>query len=118
MKTNKIIYWIATGLLSGLMLFSAAFYLFQYEEVKTVFEVLGYPTYIVLPLALLKIAGVAMILWRKSRWLTEWAYAGFFFDALLAFGAHLDNNENTITTLLAMLLVLISYFFGKTVRPL
>lgn len=83
-----------------------------------IFEVLHYPLYIVLPLAVLKIAGVAMILWRGSRWLTEWAYAGFFFDVLLATGAHLSNNDSALPPLFAMLLILISYFFGKTVRPL
>ncbi len=118
MKTNKIIYWIATGLLSALMLFSAGLYLVQFETVKEEFVKLGFPAFVVLPLAILKIAGVIMILWRKSRWLTEWAYAGFFFDLLLAFGAHFNHGDNTIAVLVAMVMVLISYFFGKKVRPL
>jgi len=46
MKTNKIIYWIATGLFSVMALMSAGMYFFNNAEISTTFEALGYPTYI------------------------------------------------------------------------
>ncbi len=78
MKTKTVIYWIATILLSIIFLYSAQMYIFNTEMIQGFFEQFNYPTYIVWPLAILKILGVIMILWRKSKWLTEWAYAGFF----------------------------------------
>ncbi len=116
MKTLKIIYWIATVLFCGLMLFSATMYLTQTEEIKALFESFNHPAYLVIPLAIAKILGVIMLLWRKSSWLTEWAYAGFFFDIVLAFFAHYHAGDETIFTLVALILLLVSYFFGKVVR--
>lgn len=116
MKIQKIVYWVATILFCGLILFSASMYLTKTNMVKDIFESLDYPTYIVIPLAVLKILGVIMLLWRKSPWLTEWAYAGFFFNIVLASSAHYHAGENTTLTLVAIILLLVSYFFGKVVR--
>jgi len=116
MKTQKIVYWVATGLLSAMMLYSVSMYLTKYEMVKGFFETLNYPTYIIYPLATLKILGVIMILWRKSSWLTEWAYAGFFFDVVLAFFAHYFAKVDVTFTLFGLIFILVSYFFGKVVR--
>ena len=116
MRLQKIIYWIATILLCGIMLFSASMYFTKTEMVKGFFESFGYPTYIVIPLAIAKILGVIMILWRKSNWLTEWAYAGFFFDLVLAFFAHYFKGDDVTTPLLGVTFLLLSYFFGKVVR--
>lgn len=116
MKIQKIVYWVATILFCGLILFSASMYLTKTNMVKDIFESLDHPTYIVIPLAVLKILGVIMLLWRKSPWLTEWAYAGFFFNIVLASSAHYYAEENTTLTLVAIILLLISYFFGKVVR--
>ncbi|WP_452225365.1 DoxX family protein [Lacinutrix chionoecetis] len=118
MKTQKIIYWIATGLLCAMMLYSASMYFTKPEMVKGFFENFNYPAYLVYPLATLKILGVIMILWRKSSWLTEWAYAGFFFDVVLAFFAHYFAKDDVTFTLFGLILILTSYFFGKTVRPI
>ena len=116
MNINKIGYWVSTGLMCCIFAFSAGMYFTQYEMVKGFFEALNYPTYIVYPLATLKVLGVIMILWRKSDWLTEWAYAGFFFDVVLAFFAHYFANDDVNFTLIGLILILLSYFFGKVVR--
>ena len=75
-------YWLVTGLLSLLMLFAAANYVFKHDLIADVFTKLGYPTYLIYPLAVAKVLGVVAILTKKSRALKEWAYAGFFFDFL------------------------------------
>ena len=117
MKVKKIVYWTATILLCFIMLYSASMYFTKVEMVKGFFESLNYPTYIIIPLAVAKVLGVAMILWRKSSWLTEWAYAGFFFDLLLATLAHYHAGDGIIGfSFYGLLLIFPSYFLGKSVR--
>jgi len=119
MRTQRIIYWITTMLTCALFMYSAQMYFRNTEAVQGYFESLNYPTYIVIPLAFLKIGAVLMLLWRGIPWLTEWAYAGLFFDAVLAFSAHLHAQDGGYLFSLIVLIVLpISYFIGKRVRPM
>lgn len=74
----KIGYWVATGIMCAIFIFSATMYFTKYEMVKGFFEELGYPSYLVLPLAIAKILAVVAIISNKSKILKEWAYAGFF----------------------------------------
>ncbi|GAA4276031.1 DoxX family protein [Aquimarina mytili] len=114
----KIIYWIATGLLTLLMLFSAGMYLTKHEEILQTFASFNYPGYIVYPLAILKLSGITVILLNKWKKLKEWAYAGFFFNFVLAFFAHQQAGDGEWAgALVALVLLLTSYFVGKKVRP-
>lgn len=118
MNIRKISYWIATVFLCGLMLYSASMYFTKTEVVKGFFEHLGYPTYLVIPLAIAKVLGVIVVLSRKIKWLMEWAYAGMCFDMILAFTAHQQANDGAyLLSLLGICFLLISYFLGKSVRP-
>jgi len=118
MTTRKIIYWIATVFLCGLMLYSASMYFTKTEMVRGFFEHLNYPTYLVIPLAIAKVLGVVMVLSRRIKWLMEWAYAGMFFDMVLAFSAHQHANDGQyLLSILGIGFLLVSYFLGKTVRP-
>jgi len=119
MKIQKIIYWIATIITCGVFTFSAQMYFRNTAMVESFFEALNYPSYIVIPLAIVKVLGIVMVLWRGIPWLTEWAYAGFFFDAVLAFIAHNHANDGEYMFALAVLIFLpISYFLGKRIRPM
>lgn len=115
-KLFRIVYWLSTIILCVILLYSASMYFSKTEMVKGFFENFGYPTYIVIPLATLKVIGVVIILWRKSRWLTEWVYAGFFFNLILATAAHYTAGDSIGLSLYAILLLFPSYFLGKTVR--
>ena len=115
-KRNKIIYWIATGLLSALMLMSASMYIFNYEMVSQTFVNLGFPVYIIYPLAIAKLLGVIAILSNKSKFLKEWAYAGFFFDFVLALSAHwVINDGEFVPAFVAIVLLIVSYRYDKKV---
>lgn len=118
MKIKNIIYWIATLSVCGIFLFSANMYFTKPEMVKGFFKMLNHPAYLVYPLATLKVIGVIIILWRKSNWLTEWAYAGFFFNAILASAAHYNAGHSIGLSFVVMPLILMSYFLGKMVRPI
>lgn len=117
MKAQKLIYWIATGLLTVLVLFSAGMYFFNHAEIVKAFSVLGFPTYIIYPLATLKILGLLVILGNIGDNLKEWAYAGFFFNFMLAFFAHVTIGDGEhYGALMALVFLLVSYFLGKRVR--
>ena len=116
MNTNKIIYWIATAICCGIMLFSAQMYFLKYEMVKGFFKSLNYPTYIVYPIAIAKALGIVAILSNKSKWLKEWAYAGFFFDAALAFAAHYQAGQGFSPMPIAVIVsVIVSRIYWKKV---
>ncbi|ADV48633.1 hypothetical protein Celal_1319 [Cellulophaga algicola DSM 14237] len=118
MKTIKILYWIGTALLTAIMLFSIQMYLLNTEAIEGAFTTLGYPTYLVYPLAFAKILGLIAIFGNFNRSLKEWAYAGFFFDISLAFFAHIAANDGQyLFALLAFIGLIISYFAGKKARP-
>ena len=107
MKRNQIIYWLSTGIVCAIMAFSAFNYFFNYEMIAGFFESLGYPTYIIYPLAVAKILGIIAIVSDKSKFLKEWAYAGFFFDMVLALAAHLVANDGAYHFALIGLIALI-----------
>lgn len=114
MKTNKIVYWGATGLLSALMIMSATMYFVKYDEIILTFGNLGFPSWIVYPLAIAKLLGLVAIITKKSEMLKEWAYAGFFFNFILAFSAHISINDGEFAgALIALILLALSYIFEK-----
>ncbi|MDT8414984.1 MAG: DoxX family protein [Flavobacteriaceae bacterium] len=118
MKTNQIAFWISTLLLTALMLYSVSMYFLSYETTTHYFVQLGYPVYLIYPLAAVKIIGL-LIIWffYKYRSLLEWVYAGFFFNFMLAFFAHfLISDGSHFGAFTAVVLLLISYFTGKKVR--
>lgn len=78
MKSNKAIYWISTVIFCCIFIFSAILYFTRYEIVKGFFQALGYPVYLIYPLAIAKVLGVIAIVSKWSVLLKEWAYAGFF----------------------------------------
>ena len=116
MKTTKIIYYVATGLLTLLMLFSAGMYFFNHAEVATMFTSFGYPTYIIYPYAIAKLLGLAAIWLVGNKTLKEWAYAGFFFAFILAFFAHfMIGDGEQMGALVAMVLLITSYITNKKI---
>jgi len=106
-----MIYWLSTGVMCVIFIYSAGMYFTKYEMVKGFFEQLNYPTYIVYPLAVAKILGVIAVLSRKSKVLMEWAYAGFFFDAVLATAAHYYAGHGFGLSVIAIIAVVLSRVF-------
>lgn len=114
MKTNKIIYWISTGLLSAMLLMSAGMYVFNNEVVQGMFTNFGYPPYIIYPLAIAKVAAVLVLVTQKQSTIKEWAYSALFFEFILAFFAHyMISDGEQMGAVLAIVLLAVSYIFGK-----
>ncbi|MEM9072936.1 MAG: DoxX family protein [Myxococcota bacterium] len=121
-RALRAVYWISTILLCLLMTMSAGMYLrsliFGEGAIAGVFERLGYPGYLPLPLAIAKLLGIAAILTKRFRRLTEWAYAGFFFDLVLAVSAHIAVGDGGyVLSGTGLVLWLISYALHDKARP-
>lgn len=114
MKRTKIIYWIFTVLFSLSIISGAAMYILNNDYAVENFGRLGFPTWLVYPLAIAKIIGIIGVLQNKSKAIKEWAYAAFFFNLLLAFGAHIAVNDGeAFGPILVMSFLFGSYFFNK-----
>jgi hypothetical protein len=91
---NRRRYWIITGLFCLMFLVSVALTAVDPEGTRTGTEKLGYPVYIATyPLAAAKLAGVAVILWRRWPTLRVFAFAGFLYDLILAVSAHIHERD-------------------------
>ncbi len=115
----KYVYWIATGLVALVYMGAATFYISSHDLVAGMYrEVLGYPTYIIWPLAILKIVGAVVVLWRPSAMLADWAYAAMFWHLVLAFGgAHVGAGDPGWPPALATWVLLIaSWMTANRVR--
>lgn len=108
MDFTKILYWVSTLIMCAIFAFSAGMYFTQYDMVTGFFDSLGYPTYLVYPLAIAKVLGIIAIISRQSKVLKEWAYAGFFFDAVLATAAHSDAGHGLGLSVVAIIAVVVS----------
>jgi DoxX-like family len=116
MKTKRIIYWITTGLLCLMMLIAATLEIVTFDESVKMLAALGYPAHIGYVLPVTKILGVAAILSKYSKTLKEWAYAGFFFDFVLAALAHsFSGVPSPIPAIVALVLLLTSYFLDREI---
>ena len=118
MKGARIGYYVALGLFTALMLFSVFNYLFQNETVQGAFTSLGFPTFLIYPLAIAKLLGLVAIWTKQSVVLKEWAYAGFTFNIVLAAAAHLNAGDGQAAgAFVALALILTAYFLEKKVFP-
>jgi len=108
----KIAYYIVKSLLSLMMLASATTYLTSGGDVAAEFTSLGFPTWLITPLAIAKILGVVAI-WDLLKFdgakrIRDFAYAGFAFNFLIAGTAHFQVGDGEYLPAFAALVFLIS----------
>lgn len=116
MKKNLIIYWISTALLCLLFIAGALMYIFNYPRAEGFFVNLGFPTWLIYPLAVLKIVGAITVLTKWSKFFKELAYAGFLYDSLLALVAHIMVSDGEyMPAIIAILLITISWIYDRKV---
>ena len=117
-RTVRITYWIATGFVALVYLGGAIFYVTANDMVTGMYEsVLGYPTYLLWPLAAVKIVAAIVILWRPSAFLTDFAYAAMFWHLLLAVSAHVSAGDpGWPPALLALVALVVSFLTQNRVR--
>ena len=114
-RVVRITHWIATSIVSLLMFASASTYIIGYEEVRITFtEQLGFPAWLIYPMAVAQYSSVLMLVTKFNRTLTEWAYAGLVFNLLLAIGAHVAaSDQQVVPVSVVLILTVLSYFTWK-----
>lgn len=120
MKKETIIYWLTTGLVSVMMLFSAFAY-FTSPEVQASFVKLGFPDFFRVELGVAKIFGALVLLIPGLPQLVKTAaYAGFAIVFISAFIAHMAIGDPFSASFmplvfLAALLISLKYQQKQTV---
>ena len=118
MRLPNLIYWFATSLLSILLLFGASMHLFNNADVVIAYSELGYPAYLIFPMAIAKILAVVAIVSTKSQFLKNLAYAGVFYNLLLAFISHLAISDGAgFLSFAGLVLLGVSYLFHRIIKP-
>ena len=117
MKKDTIIFWTATtiiALMEGVMPALTS----QTELAKEGIRHLGYPEYFGNALVVFKVLGVlALVIPQIPKRVKEWAYAGFFFDLILATAAHHLVGDGIVGfSLYGLIVIFPSYFLGKYIR--
>lgn len=119
MKKIKVIYWVTTGLVAAVMLYTAFSY-FTKAEMKESFERLGFPDFFRIELGIAKgLGALVLLLPFVSNRLKEAAYLGFAITFVSATVAHLSAGDPLNVALQAVILLGIlaaSYFCFVKVR--
>ena len=112
----KIVYWLSTGIVLFLLTFAAISYHVIHDAQAAYFTAFGYPTYLVYPLAYLKIATILIIVSHRYNDLRDMAYAAYFLNMAIALVGHIDYGDFYGHALVGMIAIPISYLFGNKVR--
>jgi hypothetical protein len=94
MKKDKRVYFITTGIIFLVMIFSI------YKMFTPDYDKLGLPSYIRAELCVLKIIGLIVLITPQfSTRMKEWAYAGFGITLISAFVAHANSGDPLLRSL-------------------
>jgi len=97
MKKINLIYWIFTGILVAVMLFSGITSIMNTpESIKMMSGHFGYPAYFNQYLGVAKVLGSIALLVPGFPRLKEWAYAGFTFDMISAVYSEISVHDSVV----------------------
>lgn len=113
---TKILYWLSTGITLFLLSWAAISYHVIHDTQAGFFEAFGYPTYLVYPLAWLKIIAIVVIVTHRYNDLRDMVYAAYFLNMALALVGHLQFGDFYGHALVGMFVVPLSYLLGNKVR--
>ncbi|MFQ6557402.1 DoxX family protein [Pseudomonas sp. Lb2C1-1] len=112
------LYWISTAALALLYLASATLYVTKKAWVGQALADLGYPSYLIPMLTVLKVLGVVAILSRASVALSDLAYAGMLYHLLLSASAHLGVRKprGALPAAIGIVLLIASFLTQNAAR--
>ena len=126
-RTDKIVYWISTGIVCAVMVFSIINFIFNdhfpFPNGKEgAFAHLGLPRYFKIELTVAKILGVlALSIPNVPRKIKEFAYFGFAITLVSASIAHFSRGDARLSVLFVidplifLVILIVSYsYFQKT----
>ena len=115
-KFEKVLYWAATGLILFLMLAAIINYHISHENMEEIFTKYGYPTYIIYPLAYLKLIAVIIIVSNRYNNLKEMVYGAYFINMVAATAAHLSVGDIPYHAFVGLTMIPLSYYYSNKVR--
>lgn len=115
-KLKKFSYWGSTGIIIFLLTWAAGSYHFIHDTQAGYFEAFGYPTYLIYPLAWLKIIAIFVIISHRYNDLRDMVYAAYFLNMSLALVGHVTYGDFFGHALVGLILLPISYLLGNQVR--
>lgn len=113
---TKVAYWLSTGIILFLLTWAAISYHVIHDTQAGYFEAFGYPTYLVYPLAWLKIVAILVIVTHRYNDLRDMVYAAYFLNMILALVGHIIYGDFFGHALVGLVLMPISYLLGNKVR--
>ncbi|MBT2159824.1 DoxX family protein [Zobellia barbeyronii] len=114
MKTTQLYYRIALSLFSLAIIYAVANSFFNYEAVVTKFAELGYPSYLIFVLGAAQLLGLTTLVFSKSNWIREWAFAGFFLNFVFGIIAHLMIKDgNGASAVFCIIALYVTYVQNK-----
>lgn len=121
MKKNKIIYWITTGIISLMMLFSAYSY-FANPMVSEGFKHMGFPDFFRVELGIAKLLAAFILVFPfVPVRVKEWAYAGLGIVFISASLTHIvvgDPASAAVTPLVMLAILAVSnIYLHKLSKP-
>jgi uncharacterized membrane protein YphA (DoxX/SURF4 family) len=111
-KTNKIIYWISTGLIS-LFEISGAFFMNSAAAIEGTRH-LGLPEWFRWEVSIGHLIGGILLIIPINKRVKEWVYVAFGIDFISAFIAYLSVDgwvANTFSPLIMLFLLVVSYIY-------
>jgi hypothetical protein len=121
MKKDKIIFWIATGIIAlweAVMPISTCIFAPEYITFGT--KALFYPDYFAYAVIAAKVLGVIAIVFPGTpAMLKEWAYAGLSFTLIFAFISHACVDKNIAYMMMPLIflgILAISYRYQKKIK--
>jgi DoxX-like family len=116
MKKEKIIFWVSTGIIAAMMLFSGFNY-FTNADMKAAFTHLGFPDYFRVELGTAKILGaLALVIPMIPYTIKQFAYFGFGLIFVSAAYAHISSGDpvsNAVAPIVFLGILSVSYIYAS-----
>ncbi|MFT6408635.1 MAG: hypothetical protein ACJAQ6_002055 [Arenicella sp.] len=115
-KLQKVVFYLTTGYVLFLLGFSVWVYHAKHQMIVGFFTELGYPGYLVYPLAYLKLLVMVIIVSHRYNDLRDMAYAAYFINMMMALVGHVIYGDSYLHAAIGAACIVISYLLGNRVR--
>ena len=116
-KTIRVTYWVLNIIFCLFHVMDAVVGLSKAKAGVDAMNAMGYPIYLMIFLAVLKLLGVVALLQNKYKTIKEWAFAGFSFTLIGAAVSHICVNDPLLFIVMPIvflaLLFTLYYFWRK-----
>lgn len=119
MKKNKIVYWVATGLVILMVGLGSFADFMQIDAIKESISSIGFPLYMLPFFGVVKLLGTLAILVPTLRRFKEPGYIGMMFYFIGAIYCHIavgDGIDKIGAPLFILIAIIISYVFSKKIN--